>query len=74
MFLFNNVVVGRTAKARFKLTNAQKVPCDITLTMKPVAVKYSSKNVECFDIEPRAKLNIPAHSHTYATVVFTPTG
>ena len=73
-FLFNNVVVGRKAKARFKLSNSQKVPCDITLAMKPLAVKYSSKTVECFEIEQPYKLQIAAHSHTYATVTFQPTG
>lgn len=73
-FLFNNVVVGRRAKARFKLSNAQKVPCDVTLSMKPLAVKYGSKTVECFDIDHPLKLQVPAHSHVYATVIFTPAG
>lgn len=73
-FLYNNVVVGRKAKGRFKLSNTQKVPCDVTLSIRPVTAKVSSKTVECFDIEPPLKLQIPAHSHTYATVLFTPQG
>lgn len=73
-FLFNNVVVGRKAKARFKLSNSQKVPCDVTLSIKPIQAKYSSKTVECFDVEHPLKLQIPAHSHTYATILFTPQG
>lgn len=73
-FLFNNVVVGRRAKARFKLFNTQKVPCDVTLAIKPLAGKFSNRTVECFEIESALKMQIAAHSHTYATVVFTPTG
>jgi len=72
-FLFNNVIVGRRAKARYKLSNSQKVPCDLTLSIKPLSGKFTSKTTESFEIESPTKLQIPAHSHVYATVVFTPT-
>lgn len=71
-FLFSNVIVGHTEKARFKVSNVQKVPCDLTISMKPVSSKLSSKNVDVFEVDP-PRVQIPAHSHAYATVSFTPT-
>lgn len=38
-FIFNKVLVGRSAKARFKLTNNTKVPCVLSLAIKYVASK-----------------------------------
>lgn len=38
-FVFNNVLVGRPAKARFRLTNNGKVPCELSLAVKPVLTK-----------------------------------
>lgn len=34
VFIFNNVVVGQTAQARFKLTNDGKVPCIVKLSIR----------------------------------------
>lgn len=73
-FLFNNVIVGRRAKARFRLSNVQKVPCDVALSIKPISARLGNKTADCFEIESTAKLQIPAHSHTYAVVAFTPVG
>nr|XP_006823299.1 PREDICTED: hydrocephalus-inducing protein homolog [Saccoglossus kowalevskii] len=70
-FVFGNVIVGRKAKARFKIINNNKVPCDVVFTCKPVSSKPSSKLQDIFEIEPN-RVSIPAHSHTYATVKFTP--
>lgn len=39
-FIFNKVLVGQTAKARFKLTNNSKVPCTLNL-----AIKYGGTKV-----------------------------
>ena len=38
-FIFNNVLVGRSAKARFRLSNPTKVPCDLSLQVKAVLNK-----------------------------------
>lgn len=40
-FIFNKVLVGRTAQARFKVTNNSKVPCVLSLAIKYVATKVS---------------------------------
>lgn len=39
-FIFNKVLVGQTAQARFKLTNNNKVPCVLSL-----AIKYGGTKV-----------------------------
>lgn len=38
-FVFNNVLVGQSAKARFRLSNPGKVPCELSLQVKPVLTK-----------------------------------
>lgn len=70
-FVFNNVIVGRKAVARFKISNNQKVPCDVVFTVKPVVAKGTARQQEIFEIEP-ARAQIMNHSHVYATVTFTP--
>lgn len=70
-FVFNNVIVGRKATARFKISNNQKVPCDVVFTVKPVLVKGSSKLQDIFEVDP-PRAQIMNHSHVYATVTFTP--
>ncbi|XP_045894223.1 hydrocephalus-inducing protein homolog [Micropterus dolomieu] len=69
-FIFNKVLVGRSAKARFKLTNNTKVPCVLSLAIKYVASK-TSRNVEAFDLSATT-LSIPSQSHSFAVVTFTP--
>lgn len=38
-FVFNNVLVGQSAKARFRLTNPGKIPCKLSLQVKAVTNK-----------------------------------
>jgi len=40
-FIFNRVLVGRAAQARFKLTNKSNVPCVLSLAIKSVGAKVS---------------------------------
>ena len=68
-FVFNNVIVGRKAIARFKISNNQKVPCDVVFTVKPLGAK--SRQQDIFEVEP-ARSQIMNHSYVYATVTFTP--
>ncbi|XP_053402100.1 hydrocephalus-inducing protein homolog isoform X11 [Mercenaria mercenaria] len=68
-FVFNNVIVGRKAVARFKISNNQKVPCDVVFTVKPLGAK--SRQQDIFEVEP-ARAQIMNHSYVYATVTFTP--
>nr|XP_020443912.1 hydrocephalus-inducing protein-like isoform X2 [Monopterus albus] len=69
-FIFNKVLVGETAKARLKLTNNTKVPCELSLAIKHSGAK-TSRNVEVFDLHP-STLSIPSLSHSFAVVTFTP--
>ncbi|XP_076588631.1 hydrocephalus-inducing protein homolog [Chaetodon auriga] len=69
-FIFNKVLVGQTAQARFKLTNNSKVPCVLNLAIKYVGTK-TSRNVDVFDLSATT-LSIPSQSHSFAVVTFTP--
>ncbi|XP_034061831.1 LOW QUALITY PROTEIN: hydrocephalus-inducing protein homolog [Gymnodraco acuticeps] len=69
-FVFNKVLVGRTAKARFKLTNNSKVPCALSLAIKYVGAK-PSRGADVFDLSATT-LSIPEQSHVFAVVTFTP--
>ncbi|KAM9351908.1 hydrocephalus-inducing protein homolog [Symphorus nematophorus] len=69
-FIFNKVQVGRTAQARFKLTNSSKVPCVLSLAIKYVGAK-TTRNVEVFDLSATT-LSIPSQSHSFAVITFTP--
>ncbi|TRY66381.1 hypothetical protein DNTS_003349 [Danionella cerebrum] len=68
-FIFNSVLVGQSAKARFRLTNPGKVLCELTLAIK--TTKTTTQNVEAFEVTP-TKLSISNHSHTFVTVTFSP--
>ncbi|KAK2848119.1 hypothetical protein Q7C36_009801 [Tachysurus vachellii] len=68
-FVFSNVLVGQSAKARFRLTNPGKIPCKLSLQVK--AVKMLMRSSEVFELTP-TRMNIPSHSHAFATITFTP--
>ncbi|XP_035381538.1 hydrocephalus-inducing protein homolog [Electrophorus electricus] len=70
-FVFNNVLVGRSAKARFRLSNPGKVPCELNLQVKAVLTKMSVRIAEVFELTP-TRMTIPSHSHAFATVTFSP--
>ncbi|XP_075181569.1 hydrocephalus-inducing protein homolog [Anomaloglossus baeobatrachus] len=70
-FLFWNVLVGQTSTARFKMVNSGKVPCDVALTVKPLSAKSVVRISEIFEVQP-PRMSIPSHSHSYASVSFTP--
>ncbi|XP_076848184.1 hydrocephalus-inducing protein homolog isoform X3 [Brachyhypopomus gauderio] len=70
-FVFNNVLVGRSAKARFRLSNPGKVPCELNLQVKAVHSKVPVRISEAFELTP-ARMTIPSHSHAFATVSFSP--
>ncbi|XP_037834213.1 hydrocephalus-inducing protein homolog [Kryptolebias marmoratus] len=69
-FTFNEVLVGRTAQARFRLTNNSKISCMLSLTIKYARTKVP-RQMEVFGL-PATTLNIPAQSHAFAVVTFTP--
>ncbi|XP_041964608.1 hydrocephalus-inducing protein homolog isoform X2 [Alosa sapidissima] len=69
-FVFNNVIVGQSAKARFRLTNSGKVPCAMSLSAKSVQTK-STRTTEVFELLP-SKMCLPSHSHAFAVITFTP--
>lgn len=73
-FMFTNVIVGKKSKARFKIINNTKVPCDVSLTLKTQNARIIGKGphqVEAFEIEP-TKAQILNHGHIFATVTFAP--
>ncbi|XP_043935458.1 hydrocephalus-inducing protein homolog [Protopterus annectens] len=71
-FIFNNVLVGRQAKARFKIINNGKVPCDVVLSVKPVFTSRTSARVnDIFEVEP-SRMCVPSHCSLFAVVTFSP--
>ncbi|KAF5907639.1 hydrocephalus-inducing protein, partial [Clarias magur] len=70
-FVFNNVLVGQSAKARFRLTNPGKIPCKLSLQVKSILSKVSMRSADVFELSP-THMSIPSHSHAYATITFTP--
>ncbi|XP_035275425.1 hydrocephalus-inducing protein homolog [Anguilla anguilla] len=70
-FIFNNVLVGRPAKARFRITNTGKVPCDLNLTVKSALTKTQMRSGDVFEVTP-ARMSIPSHSHAFAVLTFCP--
>jgi hydrocephalus-inducing protein len=71
-FIFNNVIVSRTAKARFKLINTNKIPIDLNILLKQGQKTLKATNNDSpFEIEPN-RVQLSPHSHAYVTVSFTP--
>ncbi len=70
-FVFSNVVVGRTAKARFKLANNNKIPIDVSILLRASSKSTKAYNEATFEVEP-SRVQIAPHSAAYATVSFTP--
>lgn len=73
-FVFYSVIVGHSAKARFKLSNTNKILCDVTIAVKSVTggTKLSKAVIEGFEVSPN-KVTIQSHSHCFVTVTFKPT-
>ncbi|XP_039769505.1 hydrocephalus-inducing protein homolog isoform X2 [Ornithorhynchus anatinus] len=70
-FIFHNVLVGHQGKARFKISNMGKIPCDLNISVKPISNKAIARINDIFEVEPN-KMYIPSRSHAFATVTFTP--
>lgn len=70
-FAFKSVIVGQMAKARFKIINSTKIPCDAKLAISSASSKQKGA-ADVFDIEPKSKFTIQSHSHAFATVTFKP--
>uniref|UniRef100_A0A4X2JPP9 HYDIN axonemal central pair apparatus protein n=1 Tax=Vombatus ursinus TaxID=29139 RepID=A0A4X2JPP9_VOMUR len=68
-FIFRNVLVGHQAKARFKISNVGKIPCDVNISVKPVSTR--ARITDIFEVEP-TKICIASRSQAFATVTFTP--
>ena len=69
-FLFNTVLVGSKAKARFRINNTKKVPCDVAFSVKPVGAGKGVKS-DVFEVTP-GKAQISANGYLYAVVTFGP--
>ncbi|KAM4733696.1 hydrocephalus-inducing protein homolog isoform 3-T4 [Anableps anableps] len=67
-FIFKKVLVGQTAKARFKISNNSKVPCTVSFAIKYGGTK-TSRQMEVFDLSPTT---LTISSHAFVEVTFTP--
>ncbi|KAG8143780.1 hypothetical protein E2320_000954, partial [Naja naja] len=70
-FLFNNVLVGHQAAARFKICNPGRIPCDVVMTTKPISAKSTARISDTFELHP-VRMSIASHSHAFATLTFSP--
>ncbi|KAJ8247379.1 hypothetical protein GJAV_G00245710 [Gymnothorax javanicus] len=70
-FIFNNVLVGRPAKARFRISNTGKVPCELNLAVKSALTKTQMRSGDVFEVTP-PRMSIPSHSHAFAMLSFCP--
>ncbi|XP_013359426.1 PREDICTED: hydrocephalus-inducing protein homolog isoform X2 [Chinchilla lanigera] len=70
-FIFCNILVGHQAKARFKISNVGKIPCDINISVKPISNKAFARITDIFEVEPN-KMCVASRSAAFATVFFTP--
>nr|XP_023421731.1 hydrocephalus-inducing protein homolog [Cavia porcellus] len=70
-FIFCNILVGHQAKARFKISNVGKIPCDVNLVVKPLSNKPVARITDIFEVEPN-KMCVASRSNAFATVLFTP--
>ncbi|XP_027487895.1 hydrocephalus-inducing protein homolog [Corapipo altera] len=70
-FIFTKVVVGQRATARFKISNASRLPCDVVLSIKALPGEPHSLISNIFKLDP-VEMRIPGLSHSFATVTFTP--
>ncbi|NXJ80823.1 HYDIN protein, partial [Trogon melanurus] len=70
-FIFTGVLVGHRATARFKISNVEKVPCDVILSIKPLPGKAGSRGGDAFEVDP-VRMCVPSRSHAFATVSFAP--
>ncbi len=68
-FIFTAVLVGNKSKARFKISNTKRVPCDVNFSVKTTAAKGVKSDV--FEVTP-VKAQISANSSVYVTVTFSP--
>lgn len=44
-FIFNNVLVGHQAVARFKICNTGRIPCDVVFSVKSISSKVRASAV-----------------------------
>ncbi|XP_062997557.1 hydrocephalus-inducing protein homolog [Elgaria multicarinata webbii] len=70
-FIFNNVLVGQQAAARFKVCNTGRIPCDVTLATKPISAKSTLRISDIFELHP-VRMCVGSHSHAFATLTFSP--
>eukprot|EP00833_Pecoramyces_ruminatium_P007172 jgi/Orpsp1_1/1181204/evm.model.c7180000076296.1 len=73
VFYFGALLTGLHSQARFKISNPYKIPCDVTLSLKPRGKSNKNDSYEFpFELEPK-KINIPSYEYKYITVTFHPT-
>jgi len=73
VFYFGALLTGLHSQARFKISNPYKIPCDVSLSLKPRGKSSKGDSSEFpFELEPK-KINIPSYEYKYITVTFHPT-
>ncbi|ORX48158.1 hypothetical protein BCR36DRAFT_329786 [Piromyces finnis] len=73
VFYFGALLTGLHSQARFKISNPYKIPCDVSLSLKPRGKSSKNDSSEFpFELEPK-KINIPSYEYKYVTITFHPT-
>ncbi|XP_065674973.1 hydrocephalus-inducing protein homolog isoform X5 [Hydra vulgaris] len=70
-FFIHNVIVGHVANVKFKITNSNKIPCDVVFSLKPISNKSVHKIIDVFEINMQ-RASIFPQSTTYVVVSFQP--
>lgn len=69
IFSFGTILVGESVSQRFKLSNPNKVPCDVEASVK--AGSGGTAVEGGFELDVKS-MSIPAHEHRYVTTTFKP--
>uniref|UniRef100_A0A670KA82 HYDIN axonemal central pair apparatus protein n=1 Tax=Podarcis muralis TaxID=64176 RepID=A0A670KA82_PODMU len=70
-FIFNNVLVGHQAVARFKICNTGRIPCDVVFSVKSISSKSSFRISDIFELQP-VRMCIASRSHAFTSLTFSP--
>jgi hydrocephalus-inducing protein len=72
-FSFGALVLGKEeGRQRFKISNTNKIPCNVSLSITPRLEKEGAEKF-AFEVQP-ASMTIPTHEYRFAEVYFRPDG
>lgn len=71
-FSYGAIILGESVSQRFKISNTNKIPCNVSLSIRPKLEKEGSEKF-AFEVQP-ASMVIPTHEYRFVTVYFNPDG